>query len=134
VSLFHYHLNFPSLTRTGKSASFSGKKHRRKRHSALCCGHYLFRGIVKAVVIGGRGGEEARQEGWTTEGGGASKGDTHARVEGLVALNSRGRRRRRGTSSAVGIGEPRFVRRRRFSGSRAVPGVTGEPSVSYAAE
>lgn len=66
VSLFHYHLNFPSLTRTGKSASFSGKKHRRKRHSALCCGHYLFRGIVKAVVIGGRGGEEARQEdgGW----------------------------------------------------------------------
>lgn len=66
------------------------------------------------------------------EGGGASKGDTHARVEGLVALNSRGRRRRRGTSSAVGIGEPRFVRRRRFSGSRAAS--PASQAFSYAVE
>lgn len=103
-SLSHYHLNSPPLTGTAKSASFSGKKHRRKRHSALCCGHYLFRGIVKAVVIGGRGGEGER-EGETAEGGGVSGGEAHARAEGLAAptaaavVDSRHRRAAVPTSS-----------------------------------
>lgn len=100
------------LTRTGKSAFSSGKKHRRKRHSALCCGHYLFRGIVKAVVIGGRRGVKGRGAGREKRGRRWRAEDvwvgTHAQASGA----GRGRGRRRGTSAV--IGEPR-LKLRRFS-------------------
>lgn len=111
-SYSHYHLNSPPLTGTAKSASFSRKKHRRKRHSALCCGHYLFRGIVKAVVIGGRGGEGERER---------------ERRRVAVCLRVARTRAPKGwprrqplPPSTVGIGEPRSQHRRSFRSSRGL--------------